>query len=144
MEVRMIPDVYIGLAVTSHDIQASTVAVYSHLSTTGSVSGSWQVEAIGGEHLSSDAAPMYVRVVDGSGREKSIAHPDPALTNQTTWEHWGIPLSDLNPVNSADIASLTIGVGNPGGSPTGASGTVYIDLIQVGTPPAAEEPDGID
>ena len=100
------------------------IAVFSNVSTTGNVSGSWTAEAIGGVHPSNDAAPMYVVVTDSSGRETTIPHTDPAVTIRSAWEPWLIPLADLSPVSLGAITSVTIGVGHPGALPNGARGTV--------------------
>jgi hypothetical protein len=53
VEVRltiMTGSAYIGLCVTSHNPNAMCLAEFSEISTTGGVSGQWQVEDIGPEH----------------------------------------------------------------------------------------------
>ena len=61
-------------------------------------------------------------------------------TIPTTGEHRdavgsrAIAVADLAPVNLGSVAPVTVGVGQPGGSPSAAKGTVFIDLLAVGTP----------
>jgi hypothetical protein len=125
-EIAMIPDVYIGLAVTSHVTGTSTVAVFSEVTTTGNVTGSWNSEPIGAdEHPNNEAAPMYLVLADTAGKEVTIDHPDPAATVLTDWDEWTIPLGDLSPVNVTRIDSITVGVGS-----SGVQGKVYIDAIR--------------
>jgi hypothetical protein len=101
-------------------------AVFSNVSTTGNVTGSWTAEAIGADtHPDNDAAPMYVRIADTAGKEKTFDHPDPAATLMTAWDEWTIPLADLSPVNPARLDSITLGVRD-----SGVAGKVYIDAIR--------------
>jgi len=125
-EIFMIPDVYIGLAVTSHVTGKSTVAVFSDVTTTGNVTGTWISEAIGADtHPNNDAAPMYVTLADTTGQTKTFDHPNPAATILTDWDDWTIPLADLSPVNPAQLDAITLGVGG-----SGVKGKVYIDAIR--------------
>jgi hypothetical protein len=130
MEILMIPDVYIGLAVTSHEVGVPATAKFSNVSTTGNVTGSWISEAIGADtHPDNDAAPMYLMVADTTGKEVRIEHPDPAATVLTRWDEWTIPLGDLDAVNTTRIDSITVGVGS-----SGVQGKVYIDAIRTERP----------
>ena len=47
VRIGMTGDVYIGLAVTSHNASMTTIAEFSDVSFTGTVTGQWQVAAIG-------------------------------------------------------------------------------------------------
>ena len=94
----------------------------------------WTAEAIGGNHPSNDPAPMYVKVTDSSGSEQVISHADASVSTETQWDGWAISLADLAGIDLGSIASVTVGVGQPGGAPNAAKGTVFIDLLQVGTP----------
>lgn len=132
--IGMAPSVFIGLAVTSHSIGVTAAAEFSDVQITGGVSGAWATEAIGLNHPSNDAAPMYVTVADALGREQSILHTNPNATIITDWDQWIIPLSTLNPVDLTQVKSISIGVGDPSAAPSGAMGTAYIDLLRIGTP----------
>jgi hypothetical protein len=126
MDIAMIPDVYIGLAVTSHQTGAPAVAVFSEVTTTGNVTGPWVSEAIGADtHPANQAAPMYLVLADTAGKEKTFDHPNPAATVLVDWDEWTIPLADLSPVNATKIDSITVGVGS-----SGVRGKVYVDAIR--------------
>jgi hypothetical protein len=129
-EIVTIPDIHIGLAVTSHLSGASAVAVFSEVTTTGNVTGAWTSEAIGADtHPDNDAAPVYLRLADTAGREKTFDHPNPAATVMMDWDTWEIPLEDMSPVDPAKLDSITLGVGK-----SGVSGKVYVDYISTSRP----------
>ncbi len=135
-EILMIPDVYIGLAVTSHVTGTPTIAELSDVTTTGSVTGPWIAEAIGADtHPDNQAAPMYLIVADTTGKAKRIDHPNPAATVMTHWDEWTIPLDDLSPVNVSEIDSITVGVGS-----SGVQGRVFVDAIRTAKPYPAPTP----
>jgi hypothetical protein len=128
--------VYIGLAVTSHNATATTTAVFSNVSTTGSVTGAWQVQAIGVAQPANDAAPLYVAVQDSAGKSKVIAHPDPAATTVATWQAWRIPLSEFSAggVKLTAVKKLILGVGDRSNPKPDGAGKLFIDDIGVGHP----------
>lgn len=141
--IVMLPEVYVGLAVTSHATTESISATFSNVTTTGGVSGAWATEAIGGTHPDNDMEPMYLVVTDASNNSETVSHPNPNATIMTAWDEWQIDLSSLGSLNLGSIASITIGIGEPGGSPSGDEGTAYIDLIQVGTPWPVVDPNAM-
>jgi len=128
--------VYIGLAVTSHTANAATTVQFSNVSTTGGVTGSWEVQAIGVAQPTNTAASMYVAVQDSAGKVKVISHPDPAATTLATWQQWRIPLADLSAggVKMTAVKKLYIGVGDRSSPKADGAGLVYIDDIGVGHP----------
>jgi regulation of enolase protein 1 (concanavalin A-like superfamily) len=134
--INMAGPVYIGLAVTSHSANATTTAVFSNLATTGNVTGSWQVQAIGVAQPSNDAAPLYVVVQDSAGKSKMVAHPDPAATTLTTWQAWRIPLSELSAggVKLTAVKKFILGVGDRASPKPDGAGKLFIDDIGVGHP----------
>ena len=83
-----------------------------------------------------DGQPIYVIITDRSGRSATVSYKerDPTATLNTVFEPWLIPLADLAPVSLGSIESVTVGIGTPGGAPSGARGIVYVDLLRVGTP----------
>jgi regulation of enolase protein 1 (concanavalin A-like superfamily) len=129
--------VCIGLAVTSHNATATTTAVFSNISTTGNVTGAWQVQAIGVAQPANDAAPLYVVVQDSAGKNKVITHPDPAATTLDTWQTWRIPLSDLSGVKLTAVKKMYIGVGDRSNPKADGAGKIFIDDIGVGHPASA-------
>ncbi len=130
--------VYVGLAVTSHNANASTTAVFSNVSTTGNVTGSWQTQAIGVAQPSNTAAPLYVVVQDSAGKSKAITHPDPAATTLSTWQAWKIPFSDIGAggVKLTAVKKLILGVGDRASPKPDGAGKLYFDDIGFGHPAA--------
>jgi Tol biopolymer transport system component len=134
--IMMTDDVYIGLAVTSHNVSMPAIAEFSDVSFTGAVTGDWQVEAIGVEQPSNDPAPLYVAIEDDAGKVKTITHPDPAAVLAIAWQQWLIPLSDLTSagVRLTSVKKMSIGIGDPSHPTAGGAGVIYIDDIGVGHP----------
>jgi regulation of enolase protein 1 (concanavalin A-like superfamily) len=136
--IPMIQSVKIGLCATSHDNNVSTVAVFSDITTTGNVTGSWEMVEWGGGtsgHPNNDAAPVYLRLADTSGKEITLDHPDPLATVIQTWDEWTIPLGDLSGINVTKLDSITVGVGG-----AGVRGKVYVDAIRTAKPYAQPAP----
>jgi regulation of enolase protein 1 (concanavalin A-like superfamily) len=132
--VPMAANVYIGMAVTSHNANATTTAEISNVSTTGTVTGSWQALAIGAAQRANSPAPLYLVVEDKAGKKATAVNADPAATTVAAWTEWRIPLSDLAGVNLAAVKKLTIGVGDKASPKAGAAGMLYLDDIGFGKP----------
>ncbi len=139
VQIVMMGDVCIGLAVCSTNISMPTIAEFSDVSFTGAVTGPWQVEAIGVPQPSNDAAPLYVAVEDSAGKAKSLTHPDPAAVQSIEWQKWMIPLSEFQGVNLAGVKKLTIGVGDRTNPRAGGKGVIYFDDIGVGHPQSSQQ-----
>jgi len=137
--VNMADPVLIGLALTSHNDAQVTGAAFSNISSTGAVTGGWQVAEIGLAQLDegNEPQPLYVTLEDNAGQTVSVTHPNAAATALSGWNEWLIPYSDLTGVNLNSIASMTIGVGNPNGGGSG-SGLIFIDDIGFGRPAATD------
>jgi len=134
LSIMMVSNVYIGLAVTSHNASAYTVAELSNVATTGTVTGAWQNLSIGVTQWSNGAAPLYVTVEDKAGKTKTLASANASATTASDWTEWRIPLSDLTGINLAAVKKLTVGVGDKANPKAGAAGMLYIDDIQFGKP----------
>jgi hypothetical protein len=133
----MASNVYIGLAVTSHDAAIVTAAEFSNLSTTGSVTGAWQTADIGvAQPEGNSAEPMYVRIEDSTGKTKTVVNADASITQRPTWQEWAIPYSDLSGVSLSKVQKMIIGVGSKSSPTAGGIGTVYVDDIGFGRPTA--------
>ena len=136
-DISMGTTVYIGLALTSHNVNATTTATFSNVSTTGSVTGSWEAQAIGVAQPANDAAPLYVVVQDSAGKVKVVTHPDPAATTLATWQPWRIPLSEFSSgIKITSVKKMIIGVGDRSNPKPDGAGKVYLDDIGVGHPAA--------
>jgi hypothetical protein len=132
--ITMANDVYIGLAVTSHAAGVVCGAKFSNVSTTGGVSGSWQVAEIGTPQSAGNVPEaFYVAVQDGAGKVKVVSNPDTSVIATGVWQQWDIPLSQFTSagLNMANIKKMVIGVGDRNSPKAGGSGKLYIDDIRV-------------
>jgi hypothetical protein len=130
--IPMGANVYIGLALTSHDAALTCQAVFSNVTTTGNVTGQWAHQDIG--ILSNDAEPMYVAVSNSTGIPAVVVHDDPAASTIGTWNEWVIPLSAFadQGVDLTDVTSIAIGIGTQGNtSSPGGSGKMFFDDIRL-------------
>jgi len=131
----MASNVYIGLAVTSHTTTGTVCAArFSHVSTTGGVSGSWQVAEIGLTQVNGNTPEtFYVAVQDNAGNTKAVSNPDPSVIATGNWEQWSIPLSQFTSagVNLSSIKKMIVGVGDRSAPKAGSTGKLYIDDIRL-------------
>jgi hypothetical protein len=137
--IQMATNVYIGLAVTSHNAALTCQGVFSNVTTTGNVTGQWASQDIGIE--SNDAEPLYVAVSNSTGAPAVIVNDDPAAAQINRWTQWIIPLQDLADlgITLTNIDKIAIGLGTQGNTTVpGGKGKMYIDDIRLLQP--AEEP----
>jgi hypothetical protein len=141
MNISMTSNVYIGLALTSHNATATCEAVFSNVTTTGNVSGQWSNQDIG---ITSNAAePMYVEIANANGTSGIVAQDDPAAATIDVWTEWRIPLQAFadQGVNLTNVDSIAIGLGTKAGvASSGGSGTIFIDDIRLYPPTAEPQP----
>jgi len=133
--ISMGSNVYIGLALTSHDAALTCQAVFSNVTTTGNVSGQWADQDIGIE--SNDPEPLYVAVSNSTGAPAVVVHDDANAAQIDTWTEWMIPLSAFadQGINLSDVDRIAIGLGTQGNMTTaGGSGKMYIDDIRLYQP----------
>jgi len=137
LEIQMAGNVYIGLALCSHDAAIVTAAEFSNVSTTGNVTGNWQTAEIGAAQPAGNSSEsMYVTIEDAAGKTAMVVNADAAITVRPTWQEWAIPYSDLSGVNLSRVQKMAIGVGSATAPTAGGAGTVYIDDIGYGRPAA--------
>lgn len=133
--IQMSSTVYIGLALTAHNANATCEAVFSNITTTGNVSGQWANQDIG---IASNAAePLYVAVSNAAGAPAVVTHDDPDAATIDTWTEWVIPLQTFTDrgINLSNVDTIAIGLGTTGdASAAGGSGTVYFDDIRLYRP----------
>jgi hypothetical protein len=130
----MANEVYIGLAMTSHVAGLVGGAKFSNVSTTGGVSGSWQIGEVGVEQLNGNSpGTFYVTLQDSAGTTKVVANADPMVIATGAWQEWDIPLSQFTSagVNLGSIKKTIVGVGDRISPKAGSSGKVYIDDIRL-------------
>ncbi|MBN1507999.1 MAG: LamG domain-containing protein [Sedimentisphaerales bacterium] len=132
--IQMPQDVYVGLALTSHNANVVCKAQFSNVKVTGTVIGAaWTNEAIGATMPSNDAEPMYVAVSNDNGKTAVVYHPDPSAAQMDTWTQWDIALKEFadQGVSLTDMGSLAIGFGDKNNPQPGGSGKVYFDNIRL-------------
>jgi hypothetical protein len=133
--ITMAGPVLIGLALTSHDAAITTGAEFSNISTTGNVTGNWQVAQIGvAQPEGNSIEPLYVTLKDSAGKAATATNADAAATGRPGWQQWKVPLSTFSSagVKVNAVKSMTIGVGNKSAPAKGGTGKVFIDDIGFG------------
>jgi len=135
--IQMAANVYVGLAVTSHDAAETCEAQFSNVTITGNVTQQqWMSQDIG--ITSNEAEPMYV-ALNGTG---IVYHDDPEASLIDVWTEWRIDLqafAELN-VDLTRIDSIAIGIGTKGNMTTpGGSGKMYFDDIRLYRPSDSPE-----
>ena len=133
--VAMTAPIYVGLAVSSHDVRATCQAGFSNVSfPSTNVPGGWKDQDIG--IMSNSPEPMYA-VLNGTA---VIYHDAPNTSQIRDWTQWEIPLQkfvDLG-VNLSQVSSFGIGFGNRNNPQAGGQGKMYFDDIRLYRPPRAE------
>ena len=130
--IAMGADVYIGLALTSHNVNQTCVADFYDVNITGAVSGQWQSQDIG--IASNTAEQLYVAVEDSAGKSAVVKHEDPNAVLEDTWQEWNIALKDFTGVNMAAVKKMVIGVGDIVNPQPGGAGSLYVDDIRLYIP----------
>jgi len=128
--IQMGANVYIGLVVTSHNAAQTCQAVFSNVTTTGSVGSQWASQDIG--ITSNDAEPLYVAVSNSAGAPAVVVHDDPAVAQIDTWTEWIIPLQAFadQGIDLANVDRIAIGLGTKGNiTVPGGAGKMFIDDI---------------
>jgi len=130
--VTMSSNVYVGLALTSHDAALTCEAVFSNVTITGTAGVQWSHQDIG--IVSNDPEPLYVAVSNKTGTPASVYHDDANAVTFDTWTEWRIPLSVFadQGINLNDVDRIAIGIGTKGNMTIpGGSGKMYFDDIRL-------------
>ena len=129
-------NVYVGLALTSHNNNATCTAKFSNVKTTGTVGAQWANQDIG---IGSNAAePLYVAISNSAGQPAVLVHPDPKAAQITTWTEWVVPLQSLTGITLTNVDRIAVGLGTRGNMTTaGGSGKMYFDDIRLYRPRTA-------
>jgi hypothetical protein len=124
--------VYVGLALTSHDVALTCQSVFSGVQTTASISGQWQSQDVG---IASNAPePLYVALSNAAGAPAVEYHDNPDAATIDTWTEWVIPLSAFadKGINLANVDRIAIGLGTRGNvTAPGGKGKMYFDDIRL-------------
>jgi len=134
--IPMLADVYVGLCLTSHNVDATCTAEFSNVTLPSTVTGQWQSQDIGIE--SNIGEPMYVVLEDSTGSSAVVNNSDPAATAIGSWTEWNIPLTDFTGVNLSSIKAMYIGVGDRTAPQAGSAGDLYVDDIGLKLPKPVE------
>jgi hypothetical protein len=133
--IAMTSTVYIGMAVTSHEPSELRSAEFTDVSTSGTVTGVWQLATIGVDMPAGNTPqPIYVVLEDSTGASKMVQHDSSYATGLAGWNEWNVELSEFAPVNLSSIKKMYIGVGNRITPSVGGTGDLFIDDIRVHPP----------
>jgi hypothetical protein len=138
--ISMGSNVYVGLAVTSHNAVATCEGIFSNVTITGTAGPQWTNQDIGIE--SNTAEPLYVALSNSAGTPAVVVHDDPAATTIDTWTQWVIPLQAFadQGIVLTNVDRIAIGFGTQGNMAVpGGSGKMYIDNIQLNQPKETAE-----
>ena len=135
LDIVMGASVYIGLAVTSHNVSLVSTGVFTDVTMAGTVSGQWQASPIGVDAQPGNSpAKVYVTVKDSAGKSATAVSADASMATATGWTEWKIPLSSFTGVNLGKVKDLIVGVGDPTNAAAGGAGRIYVDDIRVTKP----------
>jgi hypothetical protein len=136
--ITMSANVYVGLALTSHNNSATCEAKFSNVRITGTAGPLWTNQDIG--ILSNDAEPLYVAVSNVAGAPAVVYHDDSNAATIDTWTEWIIPLQSFadQGIDLTNVDRIAVGLGTKGNMATpGGSGKIYIDDIRLYRPSTA-------
>jgi hypothetical protein len=106
----MDPNVFIGLALTSHSgAETYATATFSGLDFEGGVGGLPLISREIGLTLTQSPATLYAAVEDSAGGIAVARHSCPQAVVNDEWANWTIDLSEFD-IDLSDVAKLTIGV----------------------------------
>jgi hypothetical protein len=130
--IPMGANVYIGLAVTSHDTALTCNAVFSNVTTSSNVTGQWAHQDIG--IISNAAEPLYVAVSNSTGNSAIVVNEDANAAQIDTWTEWVIPLQAFadQGIVLTNVDRIAIGLGTRGNiTIPGGSGKMFFDDIRL-------------
>lgn len=135
--------IYVGLALTSHNPDATCEASFTNVSFPDTnVDPEWTDQDVG--MLSNIPEPIYVSVSNSTGTPAVVYHDDPNATAIDTWTEWIIPLQTFadQGIDLTDVDRIAIGIGTKDNMtiPSG-SGKMLFDDIRLYRPQPEPEPE---
>jgi hypothetical protein len=128
-------DTYVGLCVTSRNVNQTCTANFSEVSLPATATGEWSYGDIGIQ--SNIAEQLYVVLTDSAGiSSPAVTYPDATIID--VWTPWNIPLTSFTGVNMQAITKLSIGVGDRANPQLGSAGDLYIDDIGLQLPDSGQ------
>ena len=130
--ISMNSNVYVGLALTSHNNDETCEAKFSNVTITGTVGQQWANQDVG--IASNDAEPMYVAVSNSAGIPAVVVNDDANASQTGTWTEWVIPLQAFadQGINLSNVDRIAIGLGTKGNTTIpGGSGKMFFDDIRL-------------
>ena len=128
--ISMNANVYVGLALTSHDNALTCTAKLSNVQIVGTVGPIWTNQDIG---IATNAAePLYVAISNTTGTAAVEVHSNPAAAQIDTWTEWVIPLQAFadKGIDLTNVDRVAIGLGTKGNMTVpGGAGKMYIDDV---------------
>jgi len=133
--ISMTSNVYVGLALTAHNANATCEAQYSNVRITGTVGTQWTSQDIGIE--SNSPEPLYVAVSNAAGTPAVVVNDDATAATTDIWTEWVIPLQAFadQGIVLTNVDRIAIGLGTQGNMTIpGGSGKMYFDDIRLYRP----------
>jgi hypothetical protein len=135
--------IYVGLALTSHNPDATCEASFANVSFPDTnVDPQWIDQDVG---ISANVPePMYVAVANSTGTPAVVYHDDPNATVIDTWTEWTIPLQSFadQGIDLTDVDRIAIGIGTKDNMTIpGGSGKMFFDDIRLYRPRPEPEPE---
>jgi hypothetical protein len=131
--VSMKTPIYVGLALTSHNPDATCEASFANVSFPDTnVDQQWFDQDVG--ILANAPEPIYVAVANGTAEPVVIYHDDPNATVIDTWTEWTIPLQTFadQGIDLTDVDKIAIGIGTKDNMTIpGGSGKMFFDDIRL-------------
>jgi len=129
---------YIGLALTAHNTEATCEAKFSNVQIAGTVSPQWANQDIG--IINNDPEPMYVAIANSTGPAAVVYHDDSNATQINSWTEWPIELKRFadQGVNLTSVEKVSLGFGDRNNPQAGGSGLMYFDDIRLYPPVTTE------
>jgi hypothetical protein len=125
--------IYVGLALTSHNPDATCEASFDNVSFPDTnVDSHWIDQDVG---ISANVPePIYVAVTNSTAEPVVVYHDDPNATVIDTWTEWTIPLQTLADlgIDLTDVDRIAIGIGTKDNMTIpGGSGKMFFDDIRL-------------
>jgi len=127
----MAPNVYIGLAVTSHSGEnVYAEATISNIYGSGGVDkGPFTSTEIGMSGANSPE-PLYMVLEDAAGATAVVRNPDPSAAQKIDWTDWSIHIGRSD-IDLTAVRSISIAIGNMDNPAPGGTGVITVGSLRL-------------